>query len=202
MLTASAIILVGGKSSRMGRAKALLPFDDEPILVHSVRTLREIVTDVVVVAAPQQEVPPLPATVIRDDIPHQGPVGGLFYGLRAVQHELCFVTACDAPFLHRRLVEHLFTLAPHYDAVVPRWRAQLQPLHAVYHRSVLPLLRAQLDQGELRLLSLLSKVRIREVSNEELQRFDDVDMSFHNLNRPEDYAEALARWQARRNSEC
>jgi molybdopterin-guanine dinucleotide biosynthesis protein A len=80
---ASAIILAGGKSSRMGRPKALLPFDHEPLIVHIVRTLKSMFAEAVVVAAPDQELPPLPATVVRDEVAYQGPVGGIYYGLKA-----------------------------------------------------------------------------------------------------------------------
>src|SRR5690242_2590496 len=93
----SAIVLAGGKSSRMGQPKALLPFDDEPLIVHTVRRLRLQFSDIVVVCAPEQELPSLPVTLVRDEVAYQGPVGGIFYGLRAAQHEVCFVTSCDAP---------------------------------------------------------------------------------------------------------
>ena len=61
---ATAVILAGGKSSRMGRPKALLPFDNDPLIVHIVRALKSMFADAVVVAAPEQELPPVPATVV------------------------------------------------------------------------------------------------------------------------------------------
>ena len=70
------IVLCGGRSSRMGRAKALLPFGDEVLLQRVVRILREVVDPVVVVAAPGQELPVLPPTVrvVHDDRALSGPV--------------------------------------------------------------------------------------------------------------------------------
>src|SRR5260221_12067035 len=110
-IPASAIILAGGKSSRMGQPKALLPFDNEPLITHLVRTLRSYFTDVVVVAAPDQELPPLLVTLTRDAVAYQGPVGGIVYGLQAARGERCFITSCDAPFLNLALVTHLLSLA-------------------------------------------------------------------------------------------
>jgi len=78
---------------------------------------------------------------------------------------------------------------------VPHWQDRLQPLHAVYRRSVAPLLRAQLERGELRPIFLYEKVRTRQVGAEELCRFDPEGLSFRNLNSPEDYQSALALWQ-------
>jgi molybdenum cofactor guanylyltransferase len=196
--TASAIILAGGKSSRMGRPKALLPFDGEPLIARTVRTLRQLFADIVVVAAPGQELPPLSVTLARDEVAYRGPVGGIYYGLQAARSEVCFVTSCDAPFLNLALITHLVSQIADCDVVVPHWQDRLQPLHAVYRRSVAPLLHTQLEHGELRPVSLYQKVRTREVGAEELCRFDPEGLSFRNLNSPEDYRSALALWQDRR----
>jgi molybdopterin-guanine dinucleotide biosynthesis protein A len=195
---ASAIILAGGKSSRMGRPKALLPFAGEPLIVHTVRTLRQLFADIVVVTAPAQELPPLPVTLVRDEVAYQGPVGGIYYGLQATRTEVCFVTSCDAPFLNLALIAHLVSQMTDCDVVVPYWQDRLQPLHAVYRRSVAPLLRVQLEHGELRTTLLYEKVRTRAVGADELRRFDPEGLSFRNLNSPEDYQAALALWQDRR----
>jgi molybdopterin-guanine dinucleotide biosynthesis protein A len=181
----------------MGRPKALLPFDSGPLIVHTVRTLRTYFAEVVVVAAPNQELPALPITLVRDEVAYQGPVGGILYGLRAASHEVCFVTSCDAPFLNLRLVAYLLSLIDNYDVVVPFWEERLQPLQAVYRRSVAPLLQEQLQRGELRPIFLYKKVRTYEVPAEDIRRFDPEGLSFRNLNSPEDYQAALALWQQR-----
>jgi molybdenum cofactor guanylyltransferase len=191
----SAVVLTGGKSSRMGRAKALLPFDGEPLIVHIVRALAQRFADVVVVAAPGQDLPELPVTLIRDDVAYQGPVGGICYGLQAAHREVCFVTSCDAPFLNFSLISYLLAQIVDYDVVVPYWQERLQPLHAVYRRSVAPLLQEQLERGELRPILLYPKVRTCEVGADDIRRFDPQGFSFRNMNMPEDYQAALALWQ-------
>ena len=196
----TAIILVGGKSSRMGQSKALLPFGGEPLIVHSVRTLQRYFSQIVVVAAPEQQLPTLPVTLVRDEVAYQGPVGGIFYGLRAATHDLCFVSSCDAPFLNLRLIDYFFSLVENYDVVVPFWEERLQPLHAVYRRSVAPLLQDQLERGELRPVFLYKKVRTYEVPAEDIRRFDPDGLSFRNLNSPADYQAALSLWQQHQHS--
>ncbi len=167
----SAIILAGGKSSRMGRAKALLEFDGEPLIVHLVRGLNQLFGETVVVAAPEQELPALAATVARDEVAYQGPVGGIYYGLKAAHGEACFVTSCDVAFLNRPLITHLFTQILDNEVVVPYWEERFQPLHAVYRRSVLPLLAGQLERGELRPIYLFDNVRTLKVSADEIRSF-------------------------------
>lgn len=191
----TAIILTGGKSSRMGQPKALLPFGGEPLIVHNVRTLQQQFSEVVVVAAPGQELPSLPVTLVRDEVAYQGPVGGILYGLRAASHEVCFVTSCDAPFLNLALVRYFLSLIANYDVVVPFWEERLQPLQAVYRRSVAPLLQDQLQRGELRPVFLYKKVRTYEVPADDIRRFDPEGLSFRNMNSPEDYQAALELWQ-------
>ena len=211
-LNSSAIILAGGKSSRMGQPKALLPFDGEPLIVHTVRTLKRLFADIIVVAAPGSEFIELLSllssqpykpykpnepnvTLVRDEVAYQGPVGGIYYGLRAANKEVCFVTSCDVPFLNLSLIQYLIEQIPGYDVVVPRWQDRFQPLHAVYRKSVVLFLQEQLARGELRPIFLYSKVRTREVNEEEVRRFDPEGLNFLNMNTPEDYQAALARWQ-------
>jgi molybdopterin-guanine dinucleotide biosynthesis protein A len=194
----------------MGQPKALLPFAGEPLIIHIVRTLERLFTDIVIVAAPGSEFfvelasllssqpnkPNKPkVTLVRDEVAYQGPVGGIYYGLRAASKEVGFVTSCDVPFLNLPLISYLTWQIANYDVVVPYWQERFQPLHAVYRRSVMPLLQEQLERGELRPIFLYQKVRTREIGEDEIRRFDPEGLSFLNLNTPEDYQAALTRWQ-------
>lgn len=180
----------------MGQAKALLCFDGEPLIARIVTTLNRLFGDIVVVASPDQELPPMPVTLVRDDVAFQGPVSGICTGLRAARREICFVSACDAAFLNTSLVAHLVARLADCDVVVPSWQGRLQPLHAVYRRRVLPLLERQLARGELRPVSLFDRVRTLQIDEDEIRRFDPEGASFFNMNSPDDYAEALKRSSA------
>jgi len=159
------------------------------------------VVDVVVeVASPGQQLPELPARIVHDEVAYQGPVGGICYGLQAVADESAadgfgFVTSCDSAFLNAGLISYLLSLRHDYDVVVPHWEDRFQPLLAVYRTTVVPFLQAQLENGELRPVHLFDKVRTRRVDADEIRRFDPDGASFFNMNRPEDYTEALRRWR-------
>src|ERR1019366_3329012 len=109
------IVLCGGQSTRMGRPKAWLPFGSELMLPRVVRLLREAVSPIVVVAAPDQELPGLPddVKIVRDEAKDRGPLQGLSAGLAALQGhaDAAFASSCDVPFLRaafvRRMVELL-----------------------------------------------------------------------------------------------
>lgn len=186
----SAVVLAGGRSRRMGRPKALLPFGGQPLILHVVRRIRSLFPDIVVAAAPEQELPELPAALVRDEVAYRGPVGGMCRGLRACKGAGAFVTSCDLPFLNLSLVSYLASRLPGHDVVAPYWEGRLQPLHAVYRRGVLPLLEQQLRRGELRPVSLYDKVRTLEVDEDEVRAFDPEGLSFFNVNTLDDYARA------------
>src|SRR3954463_14928404 len=97
------VVLAGGKSTRMGTSKALLPFGPETMLQRVVRLLEDVVSPIVVVAAADQMLPQLPAHVIitRDEQDARGPLEGLRTGLKALpeQVEAAYVTGCDVPLL-------------------------------------------------------------------------------------------------------
>ena len=101
--TSAGIVLCGGKSTRMGTSKALLPFGPETMLQRVVRLLGRVVTPIVVVAAADQELPELPADVIvtRDEREGRGPLEGLRAGLKALTDavDAAYVTSCDVPLL-------------------------------------------------------------------------------------------------------
>ena len=191
----SAIVLAGGRSSRMGQAKALLPFDGEPLIAHIVRSLKELFADVVVVLGPGQAVPALPVTLVRDEVAYQGPVSGIYHGLNAAKSDVSFVASCDIPFLNLSLISYLFSHIHDHDVVVPYWEGRYQPLFAIYRKDVTPYLHAQLQRGELRPIFLFDKVRTRKIDEEEIRRFDPEGLSFLNMNTPEDYEAALQRWR-------
>src|SRR5947209_13168415 len=93
------VILAGGKSSRMRQPKAWLDFGGEPLLARIVRRLRPAFAEFVVVSAPGQELPAVEATLVHDEQPGEGPVGGLVVGLAAVRRPLALVLSCDVPFV-------------------------------------------------------------------------------------------------------
>jgi molybdenum cofactor guanylyltransferase len=187
------ILLAGGKSSRMGRPKAWLPFHGQPMLARVLDRLAPLFDERVVVRAPGQELPEVEARFVEDEEPGQGPVAGLAAGLAAVSLPLAFVTSCDAPFISPVVVAHLVArCVPPYAVVVPFWEGRLQPLHAVYRADTAPILKQLLTAGRRRPVDLFGEVPTLEVSEEEIRALDPDGLTFMNTNTPEEYARALA----------
>jgi molybdopterin-guanine dinucleotide biosynthesis protein A len=189
------IVLAGGKSTRMGTPKALLPFGDETMLQRVVRLLGGIVSPIVVVTAAGQELPRLPDGVIvtRDEREGRGPLEGLRAGLKALPEDVdaAYVTSCDVPLLVPGFVRQMLELARGYDIAVMEIDGFTHPLSAVYRRATLPQIESLLAQDRLRPAFLFDAVRTRRVQPGEMTADPELE-TLRNLNTPEDYQRALA----------
>jgi molybdenum cofactor guanylyltransferase len=189
------IVLCGGHSRRMGRPKASLPFGPELMLQRVLRLLKEVVQPLVVVAAPRQELPPLPPDVLvaRDRREGCGPLEGLCVGLTALggRADAAYATSCDVPLLIPEFVRHAISLLGEHQVVVPVEGEFHHPLAAIYRTTVLPAVAALLDAGRLRPVFLYDTVDTRRVPVEEFRAVDPQLRTLTNLNQPDDYFSAL-----------
>ena len=184
------VVLVGGMSRRYGRNKALEVFQGERLIDRQVRTVRSLFPEVLVVTHEPQLFLHLDATIVRDVIPRQGPLGGIYTGLFFAQGKSAFVTACDMPFVQPLVVKHMVDLAGEYDVVVPEKPEGLEPLHAIYSSRCLPHIKRMLDRQERQIVNFFRKVKVHRVSLEEIGQLDPVGISFFNINTPEDMEKA------------
>jgi len=122
-------------------------------------------------------------------------MGGLYSGLIAASTEHCLAVACDLPFLNPHLLRAMASLAGSEDALVPMAGGRAQPLHAIYRKSCLPVLKACLERDELSLRVFLQKVHVRFLEESACRTYDAELLSFRNLNRPEDLKEAKQIWR-------
>ncbi len=216
------LILAGGHSRRMGRPKAWLDVGGRPMLSVVAEAvaggLARAVTQqggaalpnsgaagqrggtrasppLVIVGAAGQELPEIPgATVVRDEVPDEGPLRGMAAGLAALEGRAgaAFVSSCDVPLLRPALVARLFALLGDADIVVPEVEGRHHPLAAVYRVGVLATVRELLAAGRKRPFFLFERVRTRVVGAAELEPADPDLRSLRNLNTPEDLAAVVA----------
>lgn len=192
-----AIILCGGKSKRMGQSKAMLPFGEEFMLQRVVRLVTEVVSPdrIVVVAAANQELPPLPPKIIQahDQHKNRGPLEGLACGFAALANtcDAVYATGCDVPLLVPAFIQRMFELLGDHDIAVPKDGKFHHPLAAVYRNSVLAEAQQLLNAEQRRPFFLFEQVDTLEVPVDQLRTVDPGLASLTNLNTPEDYRDAL-----------
>ena len=207
MAVAGGIVLAGGRSERMGVPKAALEWHGSTLLRRTTGVLaRSVGGPVLVVRAPGQPLPSLPAGVDVVDDPAEGlgPLQGIAAGL-SVAAELgltsAFVCATDMPFLHPTFVRRVLdALDAPVDIVLPHARGHHQPLAAAYRTTLAPLLADRVAAGQLRLAALfdgpVSVLRLDDaalLSDPALAAADPTLDSMVNVNTPENYAAARQR---------
>ena len=193
-MKAGAIVLCGGKSTRMGSSKALLPFGPETMLQRVIRLLGGVVSPIVAVAAIDQVLPDLPPEVIvtRDEQQGRGPLEGLRAGLKALPADVdaAYVTSCDVPLLVPGFVRQMVDLAEGHDIAVIEIDGFAHPLSAVYRRATLPHVEDLLAHDRLRPAFLFDAVNTRRISPAQMTADPDL-RTLRNLNTREDYEQAL-----------
>jgi len=199
-IVSSAIILAGGKSSRMGRAKAALPFGGATILRRILTELSSGFDEIIVIAARADSEPfpiepmirGIPGVVLmRDEDSYAGPAGALVRGLEAARGETAFVCSCDLPLLRVTVARFLCDTVGGKDAAIPEVTGHLQPLYAAYRRASRTAISTIAATGERRLTAIVSRLNLRTVTEAELLPVDPGLESFLNINTPEDYARGL-----------
>jgi molybdopterin-guanine dinucleotide biosynthesis protein A len=179
----------------MGIPKASLPFGPESMLERVVRLLGQVADPIVVVAASQQALPDLPASVrvAHDQQEDKGPLEGIRAGLAVLkdQADAAFVVSCDVPLLEPALVRHMATELEQNDVAVAVDGDFHHPLTAVYRMNVLGHIVELVSEDQLRPVYIYDRVPTKRIPIEELRDVDPDLQSFANLNRPQDYVAAL-----------
>jgi molybdenum cofactor guanylyltransferase len=189
----SLVLQAGGQSRRMGRDKGLLPFLGQPLIQRLVERLSPIASEVLVTTNRPQDYAFLGLRLVEDLLPGRGALGGLYTALSAARFPLVAVVACDLPFANPALLEDAARLLVESDAdgIVPRSPSGLEPLHAVYRREpCLPVVKAALEAGQLKLIDWFPQVRLLEQSAGEIAALDPGGLAFFNINAPQDLLQA------------
>ncbi len=191
----TAIVLAGGKSRRLGRRKVLETIGGKSLLERVTERLRPLTDQLLIVTSQEQlDLPDAgKAEILVDLYPGKGPLGGIYTGLLAARSSHSIVVACDMPFLNAELLRYMIELSGDFDAVVPRsGEGMVEPLHAIYSKSCLDIIKTQLERNQLGVDSLFSLLRVRYVERAECQKLDPQLLSFFNINDQSDLDRAIA----------
>jgi len=181
------IILSGGKSSRMGGLnKAFLTVNGETIIGRTVRILKSVCDDIILVTNAPLEYLDYDIRIVTDIIKGKAAMGGIYTGLFYSSSESNFVVACDMPLCNREFIEHMIRRSEGYDIVVPRPSDGFQPLHAIYSKKCLRAMETLIVRNELRIRTLFDTFKTLTIPAEEIQSFDAGENMFFNINSPED----------------
>jgi len=188
-------VVAGGLSTRMGRDKALLPWQGSTLLDHAIARLAAVCSDVRILCGPVPRYEDRGRLLVVDAIPDGGPLAALAAGLESAGDAAGLYLGVDLPLVSVALLAALADMEG--DAVVPVAPGGPEPLCALYRPGCRAAVRARLAAGERKMTSFWADVRVRTLEGEALAAFGDPRRIFHNVNAPADYLGLAGNAKAR-----
>ncbi|MGY8824333.1 MAG: molybdenum cofactor guanylyltransferase [Candidatus Latescibacterota bacterium] len=181
------VVLAGGRSRRMGRDKALLPMGETLLLQRVIDAAAPLSSEHLLITNTPDSHTSFTWPIASDFYPNKGPLGGLYTALSHAKTTHILLLACDLPYLNTPFLRFLSEQIDECQAVVPDSGDGLQPLCAIYSRTILSTVTQSIKENNLGMRRLLANLDIRKLSPEQWKPFDPDGNLFTNLNTPEDY---------------
>jgi molybdopterin-guanine dinucleotide biosynthesis protein A len=194
-LPVTALVLCGGKSKRMGRPKAFLPYNGTTMINHILNVISDLFSETFIVANEPESYEDLEVDVVKDILPYRGPLGGILSGLLVSQFPHAFVIACDMPLVDGKLVRELVRQRHEHDVVVAAHEDGIEPLLGVYSKNCIKPLEESLFNGDLSLKDFLSGLNSSTFQIDEGAIEANLP-SYFNVNTPQDYSRLITRGSA------
>lgn len=182
----TAIILAGGKSSRMGQDKSFLELAGKPLIKITIDTLSEIFKSLLIITNNPEPYKTFGIRVAGDSIKDCGPLGGIYTGLTIAETTNNFIVACDMPFLNKELIYYMVKEIQDYDVVVPEFNGRLEPLCAIYSKNCIKPIENQIFNQKLKVTDFFKSLKVRVIKDKEIKQFDPEGLYFTNINTRED----------------
>ena len=159
----TAIILAGGRSSRMKEDKGLVYFNGKMLVEHVIEAIKRITDQIVIITAnPVYKQFGYPC--FGDEMKDRGPLGGIYTGLFHSSTQKNLFVGCDMPFLSEKLLTELIDHCGEEDVLLTEHRAIAEPLCSVYDRSCMAHIRLLLEQDQLKITDALAGLITRVIS--------------------------------------
>ena len=179
----SAIILAGGKSTRMKEEKGLVYFNGKMLVEHVIDSAKKITNRIIIISAnPAYRQFGLPC--FEDKIKDKGALGGIYTGLVHSSTQKNLVIGCDMPFLSQRVFSGLISNREGVDVLLSEHKGKPEPLCAIYDKSCIPHFRQRLEQNQLKITDAFQGLKTRLLSFDAEDWFRGIE--FANFNSEEE----------------
>jgi len=191
----TAIILAGGKSSRIGlnKNKDQMQLAGKPLIdwvISALTSLDNITREDIIIISQQENYDDF-KRVFKDIFPQKGPLGGIFSGLKVSTSQYNLLVGCDMPFLEVRLLQYMIENISTYDVIIPCHSKELiEPLCAIYSKSCLEVIEKNIKAGILSVREIFPQLKVKFIKEEEIKKYDAGLYSFFNINFQDDFNKA------------
>lgn len=184
------VILAGGQSRRIGRNKSFIELGGQKLIERVVSAYRQLFEEITIVTNSPGQYEYLGLKLVTDAHPAKGSLVGIYTGLVKTSADRCFIAACDMPFLNASLIAHMVAVSAGSDVLVARLSQGQEPLHAIYSKACIEPIEELLAKGDLKIINFFPKVKVVEMPEQEVRRFDPDLLSFFNINNDADLKRA------------
>ncbi len=190
----TAVILAGGKSTRMGFDKQILKINENKMIDIIIKKLREEFEEVIVVSN-KPEYYNLRHKVVTDEIKERGPLSGIHVGLKNALSEYVYFVACDMPHINSDYIKYIKNEITdiNVDCCITRYGEWIEPFNSFYNKSMIRDIEEYLNKGRRSIFRLVDKLNCYYISEEKARTFSPNWNMFLNLNTKEDLKDYLSR---------
>jgi molybdopterin-guanine dinucleotide biosynthesis protein A len=186
----TAIILAGGKSSRMGFDKQRLRIGESYIMEAHITKLQLVFEEIIIVSNHPADYADFGCLVVKDEIKNFGPLGGIHSGLKHSSSHYNYLIACDMPFLNIQYVDYLKTCIEtsleKIDAVITRLGEWIEPFNAFYSKTLINKIEHQVTLKQKSIYAMLGLANVLYIEEKTAREFDPDWRMFTNINTLED----------------
>jgi molybdopterin-guanine dinucleotide biosynthesis protein A len=194
----SAIILAGGKSSRIGLDKGLQLLNGKPLIKQVLGRITECVDEIIIVVGSNKQKQSyielnIDVKIVVDEINPGTPLVGAYTGFNIARSKYCILVGNDMPFLDARIINQLFDLADGHEAATPSWpNGWIEPLLSVYKtKSALKITNKLVNNGEKKLgLIIRSLDDVVKLSIEDIIKVDPTLLTLFDIDTVADHQKA------------
>jgi molybdopterin-guanine dinucleotide biosynthesis protein A len=176
----TAIILAGGKSSRMGEDKGLMLFENKPMIEHILKTVKPLVRDIIIISD-NKEYNQFGFPIFEDTIKEKGPLAGILTGLQQSSSDKNLILSCDTPFVTKELIRLVLSYSNDYDVVLPEKGNRSHQLIGTYNKSCATIIRKAIANDQLKIKLAIKDLNVKIVDANHID-----SRVFHNINTKED----------------
>ncbi|MDD3438660.1 MAG: molybdenum cofactor guanylyltransferase [Clostridiaceae bacterium] len=189
-LVNTAVILAGGKSTRMGFDKQLIRVKDICIVDYLVEMLSPVFKNIIVVTNKPELYKDKNIAIAEDVYKGYGPIGGIHAGLSKSQSMYNYFIACDMPNINKCYIEYMIKRLEEdsfkSDAVITKKADWIEPFNAFYSKKLIPAIEDNIKKGKVRTMELLEISNVLYIDEAIARGFSPDWSMFANLNTRED----------------
>jgi len=192
----SAVVLAGGKSSRMGFDKSTMVLQNKKLIESTIKKLDSLFDDIIIsVDSLEKKSEFNHAKIVVDKVKGIGPLGGMISALETAQSDKLFVIPCDMPVIDTKYISFMMKYMDDNEIILSEKNGYFEPFPGFYSKSLIPRIEELINQNRRSIRSIFECSRTKVISESEWKKLGFSEEIFTNLNTTQDVEKYLSyKW--------